>query len=247
MALQTCCLKSFQWDGEPTGRVGKLAANDAYITGDNPDAAVLLVHDALGWTFPNARLLADHYAREAGVTVYLPDFFGGDVLPFDLLLAGRFDLIDMKTFMSKNGREAREPEIFACARALRETYAKVGAIGFCYGGWAVARLGAREHADRPLVDCVSMGHPSLLTEKDVDELAVPVQVLAPEHDAMYSPAMKKYTLETLLRLNIAFDYQHLPGVEHGCLSRGDAKVPGERDAMARAKNAAVAWFVQFLK
>ena len=35
--------------------------------------AILMVHDIFGWTFPNARLLADHYAKEADATVYLPD------------------------------------------------------------------------------------------------------------------------------------------------------------------------------
>lgn len=35
--------------------------------------AILIVHDIFGWTLPNARLLADHYAKEADATVYLPD------------------------------------------------------------------------------------------------------------------------------------------------------------------------------
>jgi len=59
---------------------------------------------------------------------------------------------------------------------LRAKYKKVGAIGFCYGGWAVYRLGAKEHQP-PLVDCVTAGHPSLLIKKDIDEVAVPVSCL----------------------------------------------------------------------
>jgi hypothetical protein len=35
-----------------------------YVAGNNPEKAVLYVHDALGWQFKNARLLADHYAKE---------------------------------------------------------------------------------------------------------------------------------------------------------------------------------------
>ena len=31
------------------------------------------VHDAYGWTFTNARVLADHYANEVDATVFLPD------------------------------------------------------------------------------------------------------------------------------------------------------------------------------
>jgi hypothetical protein len=69
MSISSCCLKSFEWDGAPTGRIDKVDENDVYIAGDNPDVAVLIIHDLLGWSFPNVRLLADHYAREANATV----------------------------------------------------------------------------------------------------------------------------------------------------------------------------------
>ncbi|PGH31415.1 esterase/lipase [[Emmonsia] crescens] len=245
MSASSCCVKGFEWDGAPTGRVGKLGKNDVYIAGDNPDVAVMIIHDLFGWTFPNLRILADHYAREANVTVYLPDFFGGLVLSFENIIADRFDLLDLPNLMKKNSREIREPEIFECARALRQTHKKVGAIGFCYGGWAVFRLGAKEHQP-PLVDCISTGHPTFLTKKDIDEVAVPVQVLAPETDHMYTPELKTYTFETIQKLGLPLDYQYFPGVEHGCLIRGDARHQGEREAMARAKNAAVDWFKQCL-
>ncbi|KGY15752.1 hypothetical protein PABG_11410 [Paracoccidioides brasiliensis Pb03] len=93
--------------------------------------------------------------------------------------------------MKNNSREIREPEIFACAKALRQkSYKKVGAIGFCYGGWA-------------------------------------------------------FTFETVPKLGLPLDYQYFPGVKHGSFVR-DAEKPGVRDAMVRAKNAAVSWFKQFL-
>ncbi|KAF2460122.1 dienelactone hydrolase family protein [Lineolata rhizophorae] len=247
MAVSSCCLKGFQWDGTPTGHTGKLADNDAYITGDNPSAGVLVIHDLLGWTWPNIRLLADHYAREASATVYVPDFFGGKVIPFEPVARGRWDEVDVAGFMQGNGREDREPEMAACARALRERHGRVGAVGFCYGGWAVFRLGAKPAGGGPpLVDCISAGHPSLLAKADVDGVAAPTQVLAPEIDPAYSPELKSYTFDTLQRRGVPFDYQHFPGVEHACFSRGDPGKAGERDAMVRGKNAVVAWLRQFL-
>lgn len=148
--------------------------NDTYIAGDeSTDAALLLVPDLFGWTFNNIQLLADHYAREGNVTVYAPDFFGGEVIPSDLLVTEQYDKIDLDGFITRNSREVREKEIFQFAKALRAKYKKVGAIGFCYGGWAVFRLGAKEHQP-PLVDCIIAGHPSLLIKKDVEEVAVPV-------------------------------------------------------------------------
>ncbi len=68
---QACCLGGFRWAGEPTGTTTTLASLPTYVAGSNPAAAVLLIHDLLGWTFPNIRLLADAYAAEADVTVYV--------------------------------------------------------------------------------------------------------------------------------------------------------------------------------
>jgi len=204
----------------------------------------MIVHDLLGWTFPNVRLLADHYARGADVTVYVPDFFAGEVLPFGPILNGNWNEIDAPGFVKKNSREISEPEIFDCARALRRKHKYVGAVGFCYGGWAVFRLGSKEHQP-PLVNCVTAGHPSLLTKKDIEEVVVPVQVLAPEIDPTYTAELKRYSFETFTKMGVPFDYQHFPRVAHACLVRGDKKKAGEREAMARGKNAAVGWLRQF--
>ncbi|KAK0619179.1 dienelactone hydrolase family protein [Immersiella caudata] len=247
-AIPTCCLTSFNWSGTPTGITSSfptLPKNPFYITGTNPTAAILLIHDLFGWTFPNLRLLADHYAREANATVYLPDFFGGGALDTSAILAERWAELDLPSFLSRNGREAREAEIISFAKELRTKHEKLGAVGFCYGGWAVHRLGAGEFVDKEtgkgLVDCVTAGHPSLLTERDIEEVAVPVQVLAPEVDQAYTKEMKLLGFETLQRNGVPLNYVHFPGVEHGALVRGDETKKGEREAMARGKSAAVAW------
>src|SRR5438067_510298 len=94
-----CCLRASLWEGKPTGSETKLSGvpNPTYVAeppsaaGSSPSrAAVLIVHDMFGWTFLNNRLLADAFAREGNVTVYLPDFFGGEVVPLEPVLAGRF-------------------------------------------------------------------------------------------------------------------------------------------------------------
>lgn len=68
-----CCLSGFTWDGTPVGKETKLADKNTYVTGSNKDVAIMIVHDLFGWTLPNLRLLADHYAKEADATVYMPD------------------------------------------------------------------------------------------------------------------------------------------------------------------------------
>jgi hypothetical protein len=67
------CKTGFAWDGKSTGKESTLGQNKAYITGDSKDAAILVICDIFGWTLPNVRILADHYAKEASATVYVVD------------------------------------------------------------------------------------------------------------------------------------------------------------------------------
>jgi dienelactone hydrolase len=67
----------------------------------------------------------------------MPDFFGGEVLDRDALLEGRWGDIDIKGFAERNSREVREKEIFEVARELKGRFGRVGAVGYCFGGWGV--------------------------------------------------------------------------------------------------------------
>ncbi|KAK3111239.1 hypothetical protein LTR53_013715 [Teratosphaeriaceae sp. CCFEE 6253] len=211
MSLHPCCVKGFVWDAEPTGKTIPFptSSNQAYVAGSNPDVAVMLIPDIFGWDFVNNRLLADHFAREIDATVYLPDFYGGESVPPAILNldvpAWAAHGFDVGAFVTRNSRAVREPEIFACARKLRGEYKKLGAVGYCYGGWVVCRLGAKGVG---LVDCVSMGHPSMLTKEDLDGVGVPMQVLAPEIDAAYTAELKEHTFKALQKNGVVFDYQH---------------------------------------
>ncbi|OAL04408.1 dienelactone hydrolase [Phaeosphaeriaceae sp. SRC1lsM3a] len=249
--FSSCCVKHFSWTGTPSGTKSTLSDLPAYVTGTNTSAAVLYVHDALGWKFSNARLLADHFAREANVTVYMPDFFGGERLDEDAVKQGRWGDVDMAGFTTRNARDIREPEIFECARELKGKYGKVGTVGYCFGGWAVMRLGAKEH-EPPLVDCVVCAHPSWMKKEDIDGYgSSPVQFLATEIDAMFAPELKQYAFQKLIldrqgKDGVPADWVHFPGVAHGCLTKGDENTEGEREAMIRGKDSAVAWFKQWL-
>ncbi|MCJ1305803.1 hypothetical protein MMC08_008619 [Hypocenomyce scalaris] len=241
--MSQCCVSGFKWDGTPVGRESTLGKNKTYVTGSNKDVAILVVHDVFGWTFPNLRLLADHYAKEADATVYLPDFFDGEIVtPENLSTPGALDL---EAFLGRHSKEIRFPEMAECARALKHDHGfkKLGAIGFCYGGWAVFQLGAQ---GTNLVDCISTGHPSRLTEEEINAVAVPVQILAPETDPQFTPELKAYANEVIPSLNLEYDYQYFPGLRHGFATRCDQNDAKQRKGLERAKNAAVGWFAQIL-
>ena len=69
-----CCLKSGSiWTGSPKGTETTFEGTGCYVIGNNPDVAIMVIHDLFGWTYPNIRLLADRYAEEVNATVYVPD------------------------------------------------------------------------------------------------------------------------------------------------------------------------------
>ena len=40
------------------------------------------------------------------------------------------------------------------------------------------------------MDCISTAHPSWLTEEEIEGVGVPVQILAPEIDPVFTPELK---------------------------------------------------------
>ncbi|KAJ9639107.1 hypothetical protein H2204_004015 [Knufia peltigerae] len=241
-----CCKTGFRWTGNPEGKETKIAGLDTYVSGSNKDAAILIVHDIFGWTLTNLRVLADHYAKEADATVYLVDFFGGEIVPPENLEdPEKAKHFDVGAFLGRHDKDKRGPEIFAAAKALKNElgYKKVGAIGFCYGGWAVFQLGAKGNN---LVDCISTAHPSLLLTSEIDAVSVPVQILSPENDPLYTEDLKAYSNKVIPTLGIEYDYQYFPGLAHGFATRGDPNNAVQKKGLERAKNAVVYWFAQHL-
>lgn len=76
---------------------------------------------------------------------------------------------------------------------------------------------------------------------------MPVQVLAPEVDAMFTPHLKARAFRVLQEKGVPFEYRHFPGVEHACFVRGNPGKAGEREAMERGLRAAVGWMGEWLR
>ena len=81
-------------------------------------------------------------------------------------------------------------------------YKHTGAIGFCFGGWAVFTLGA----DKDLVDAISTGHPTWLTNEEINNVAVPAQILAREIDLAFTPELKAHANSGIPTLGLPYDY-----------------------------------------
>ena len=149
--------------------------------------------------------------------------------------------------MARNSKQARGPEMAALARFLRTQHRRLGAIGFCYGGWAVFQLGARvADGGVPLVDCISTAHPTFLEKEEMLNVGVPVQILAPEKDPKFTEELKAFAVAEIPKLGLAFDYQYFPGLEHGFAVRGNRNDEAETRGLERAMRAAVGWFREWL-
>jgi dienelactone hydrolase len=157
----------------------------------------------------------------------------------------RFGEIDFDHFHKFNAKEVRCPELVSCVKALRSQYKRVGVLGYCYGGWSSFRLGSKSHSP-PLVDCISTAHPTWLTKEEIDDIGVPVQILAPETDAAFTPELKAYANSVIPTKGVPYDYQFFPGVEHAFATRGNPDDEKEMRAMVRGKNAQVAWMREWL-
>lgn len=91
-----------------------------------------------------------------------------------------------------------------------------------------------------------MAHPSMVEEFEVDAVSVPTQILAPQHDPIFTPELKTYCNKVIPTLGVEYDYQYFPNLAHGFATRGDPNNPVQKKGLERAKNAAVQWFVQHL-
>ena len=75
--MYDCCTRGHIPEVTPPCTIIQLAEKDAYFSKAKSFTvrAVLLLTDALGIKFINSKLLADTYAEQANVNVYMPDQF----------------------------------------------------------------------------------------------------------------------------------------------------------------------------
>lgn len=153
--------------------------------------------------------------------------------------------LDLGSFIGRNSKAIRGPETVAAAKFLKSDlgFKKIGAVGYCYGGWASFQLGAKGNN---LIDAITVAHPSMVTQEEVAALAVPTQILAPETDQQLTPELKEYCNKVIPGLGIPYQYDYYPGLVHGFAAKGDPNNKAQKEGLERAKNATVMWMKQFL-
>ena len=98
-----------------------------------------------------------------------------------------------------------------------------------------------------LVDCISTDHSTSLEKSEIENVGVPVQILAPEFDAMFTLELKEFSnkvIPTLGGCRMITSTSRASSIRFA--TRGDQQSGAQMRALMRAKNAAVYWFRQWL-
>ena len=226
------CTSGHLHAGDPHGKVTEVSGWSTYVTGPESKVAILYVTDVFGYKFRNNQLVADGLASLASATVYIPDFLEGSYATPEQLATGTFDL---NHFLSFNVKTKRFPQILKVAQDLKKKYAKVFAVGYCWGAWACAMLAAEQE----LLSGIAMYHPSLLElPKDLENLVVPTLIGVSVIDGQF-PRESREIAENVFeektkKEKLPVKLIIYPGTAHGFAIRAD---PNDAISSLAAKQA----------
>ncbi|KAH6699710.1 Alpha/Beta hydrolase protein [Leptodontidium sp. 2 PMI_412] len=271
------CFNGHVHSGEVKGIESQLHGIDTYVVEPDNTAEIkgliVVVSDAFGWKTNNLRLLADTYAKRTGCRIYLPDFMNGKAAPqwmmsvIDQILTDHSfyswvikpylvlqAVFAMVPFMISNNPKSAYKTIekyMSDIRCAEGNNLKIGAIGFCWGGYSVTRLahGGRAANGKRLIDAAFTAHPSELSlPEDIKKIKLPYGVVIGDVDFAMS-LQKVREMEDILSEKTGVDSEVtvIPNAKHGFAVRGNPDDQVAMEMADQAEDLAVKWFAKCLK
>jgi dienelactone hydrolase len=244
MSHEHCAIGSIH-KGTPIGTESVIANRKAYVVGSNKTNSILYLTDVFGYEANNHRLIADTFAKELPVTVYVGDFL--DETGF-IHLTEEQRRTAFPNFLAHNTTEKRFPQILAVAKELKSQYERVFVVGYCWGGWGACMLAAIPG----LIAGVSLNHPSKLEiPGDLERLTAPTLIVAPYNDNAFSQE-SRIIAEKIFDKKVKAEKKFFkivvyPGFDHGFAARGDTSDSFTEEAVQDAKTETVLFFRKIIK
>ncbi|KAJ9654533.1 hypothetical protein H2201_008987 [Coniosporium apollinis] len=278
--------------GEAKGTIETLHGRTCYVASPSSSSAstsaIIYITDAFGLNLINTKLLADRFAAETGFRVLVPDVIPGGGAPLTLMSAGErmneavalWDIPGqlrripaMLTVAYYGSRfllwaaphRAYPKNVLPFARAVRAELppgAKLGVVGFCWGGWASTNLckePAVEGGSEKLIDAQFCGHPYDLKTPDMiidagSTYKVPYSMAIGDRDKWLRREAVEQT-EAVLRQDIGsgggeggynYEIRIYEGCTHGFVVRAKPGDEVETSAAEEARAQAVRWLKTYL-
>ncbi|PRP88841.1 hypothetical protein PROFUN_00309 [Planoprotostelium fungivorum] len=233
------CLQGKPAAGQAAGTKRAVGGLDSYVTDsighEFKGKAVIYLYDAFGVDFINNQLLADEYAQEANVRVYIPDLLHGDVAPTSVFDGTPFDFA---SWAARHPKEKVQAELEAYVNTLfkEEGVTSLASVGFCWGARYALLLASGSHVKGAVA-----AHPSFLQPAEVAAITQPTLFLCAETDQQFPrDTFRKESEEVLKKKGVDTKFIDYDGTQHGFAVRaGDAI---GKAAQLSAKNEAVSFF-----
>ncbi|KAJ8607234.1 hypothetical protein MRB53_040420 [Persea americana] len=223
-----------------------------------------MITDVFGYELKNTRLLADEYAK-AGFYVVMPDFFQGDSLPADLeakmaplpgtpkrsFFKAASDIASAVAagapWLYRHRDAVSRPIIDSFMTQLQAAHpnAKIGGVGFCWGGRHVILL---THPDAKVkLDAAVACHPSMLSfPTEVQKYSKPLSIQVGDQDNQMSVAQANKAREIIEQKGIAGEVTVYPETTHGFACRGDMAKAETKKSKEACTAATIAWLKKYL-
>jgi dienelactone hydrolase len=155
--------------------------------------------------------------------------------------------------MMRNSPEKRFPGVLQFIdklRASQEPDAKLGVVGFCWGGYGVTQLahGGLASNGRTLIDAAYTAHPSeLKVPEDIEEIKLPYSMIVGDVDFALSVEKAKQSAGILeKKAGVPSEVVIVPGARHGFAVRYDPENKVEIEMADQAEDQMVRWFANHL-
>ncbi|TKA52087.1 hypothetical protein B0A53_04747 [Rhodotorula sp. CCFEE 5036] len=269
---QACaaCFQGYKIDGEPKGTMGELGGLAYYFApGKSTEKAIVLGTDLFGLGVPNCKIVADWFADNTGLPVFVPDLLEGDTRPlgdyidpsklgleeFQEPMAAKPFLTRMRImagavwsfgfkigprFLARHSMGHVEPIAVKFCRDLKEQKG-FKSLGFVgyCFGGTLSVLLAKR--DSPLDACVCF-HPGGPSPTAWKNIAKPFMLVCSEEDFAFD-RNKATVLPILAGLKVPVEvWDDNKGTTHGFGCRPDMAKPEVRDAFERGLERTKEWF-----